>query len=69
MAQAVSRRPVTAEAWVRSHVNPCVICGGKSGIGTGCSPSSPVAPVSTMPPVLGYVVVAAGAHTHAQSLL
>jgi hypothetical protein len=40
MAQVVSRRPVTAEAWVRARVNPCEICGGKSGIGTGFSPSS-----------------------------
>jgi hypothetical protein len=35
MAQAVSRRPLTAEAWVRARVNPCEICGGKSGTGTG----------------------------------
>jgi hypothetical protein len=35
MAQAVSRRPVTAEAWVGSRVGPCGICGGQSGTGTG----------------------------------
>jgi hypothetical protein len=35
MAQAVSRRPLTAEAWVRSRVGPCGICGGQSGIETG----------------------------------
>jgi hypothetical protein len=29
MAQAVSRRPPTAEARVRSRVSPCGICGGK----------------------------------------
>jgi hypothetical protein len=40
MAQVVSRRPLTAEAWVRTQVNPCVICGGQSGTGTGFSPSS-----------------------------
>jgi hypothetical protein len=28
MAQAVSRRPLTAEARVRSRVSPCRICGG-----------------------------------------
>jgi hypothetical protein len=33
MAQAVSRRAVTAEAWVRARVNPCGICGGQSGTG------------------------------------
>jgi hypothetical protein len=35
MAQAVSRRPLTAEARVRSRVSPC---GGQSGAGTGFSP-------------------------------
>jgi hypothetical protein len=38
MAQVVSRRPVTAEARVRARVNPCGICGGQSGTGTGFSP-------------------------------
>jgi hypothetical protein len=28
MAQAVSRRPLTADARVRARVNPCGICGG-----------------------------------------
>jgi hypothetical protein len=40
MAQDVSRRHLTAEARVRVRVNPCDICGGQSGIGTGFSPSS-----------------------------
>jgi hypothetical protein len=44
MAQVVSRRPVPAEAWVRARVNPCGICGGQSGAGTGFSPSSSVSP-------------------------
>jgi hypothetical protein len=35
MAQVVSRRPLTAEARVRARVNPCGICGGKGGTGTG----------------------------------
>jgi hypothetical protein len=39
MAQAVSRRPLIAEARVRSRVSPCEICGGQSGTGTCFSPS------------------------------
>jgi hypothetical protein len=31
MAQAISRRPLTAEARVRARVKPCGVCGGKSG--------------------------------------
>jgi hypothetical protein len=39
MAQVVSRRPLTAEAWVRAQVDPCEICGGQIGTGAGFSPS------------------------------
>jgi hypothetical protein len=47
MAQAVSRRPLTAEARVQSWVSPCGICGGRNGTGTGFSPPSTlVSPVS-----------------------
>ena len=38
MAQAVRRRPLTAEAQVRSQVSPCDIGGGRSGTRTGFSP-------------------------------
>ena len=44
MAQAVSRRPLTAETRVRSRVGLCGICGGQSGTGTGFSPSTSVFP-------------------------
>jgi hypothetical protein len=40
MGQAVSRRPLTAEARVRALVSPCGVCGGKSDTGTGFSLSS-----------------------------
>jgi hypothetical protein len=44
MAQAVSRRPLTADAQIQSRVSPCGICGGQSGTGTGFSPSTSVFP-------------------------
>jgi hypothetical protein len=53
MAQVVSRRPLTAEARVRSWVSSCGICGGKNGTGTGFCPSTSVFfPVNFIPPVL-----------------
>jgi hypothetical protein len=38
MAQAISRRPLTAEARVRYWVRPGGICCGQIGTGTGFSP-------------------------------
>ena len=54
MAQAVSRRPLTAEARVRFRVSLFGICGGQSGNGTGFSQSTSVFPVNFIPPVLHY---------------
>jgi hypothetical protein len=54
MAQAVSRRPLTAEARVRSRVSQCGVCGGQSGTGTGFSPSCRFSPVNFIPLVLHY---------------
>jgi hypothetical protein len=34
-----SRRSLTKEVRVRSHICPCGICGGQSDTGTGNSPS------------------------------
>jgi hypothetical protein len=44
IAQAVSRRPLTAESRIRARVSPCGICGGQCGSRTGLSPSSTVLP-------------------------
>jgi hypothetical protein len=52
MAQAVSRRPLTAEARVRYRVSPCGICGGRSGTGTCFFPRvRRFSSVSFIPPV------------------
>jgi hypothetical protein len=44
MAQVVSRRRLTAEARVRSPIDPCGICGRQIGTGTGFSQSISVFP-------------------------
>jgi hypothetical protein len=54
MAQAVSRRPPTAEARVRSRVSPCGICGGQSGNGTVFPGIPRFSPVKFIPPILHY---------------
>jgi hypothetical protein len=55
MAQAVSLRPITAEAWVRFRVGPCEICGEQSGTGTGFSLVLRLSHVDFIPPVLHYL--------------
>jgi hypothetical protein len=60
MAQAVSRRPLTAEARVRSRVIPCGICGGQICTGTGFSPSTSIFLISfysTGVPLLGEIKI------------
>jgi hypothetical protein len=52
MAQAVSHRPFTAEARVRSRLSPCEVCGGQSGTGTDFSPICRFSPVNFIPLVL-----------------
>jgi hypothetical protein len=54
MAQAVSRRPPTAEAQVRFRVTPCGICGGKIALGQVFLQVLRVSPVNFFPPVLHY---------------
>jgi hypothetical protein len=63
MAQAVSRRPLTAEARVR----PCGVCGGQSGTGTGFFPELSVFPCqfhSTGAPLLVKLGKKETAHLH-----
>jgi len=44
LAQAVSRRFLTAEARGRLHVTPCEICSGHTGTGAGAPSSNSVFP-------------------------
>jgi hypothetical protein len=50
MAQAVSCRPLTAESTVRALVNPCGICDGQSGTGTGFLRVLRFSPANIIPP-------------------
>jgi hypothetical protein len=56
MAQAVSRRALTAEA----RVNSCGIYGGQSGTGTGFSPSSSVFPCQYHSTVVIHTHISSG---------
>jgi hypothetical protein len=60
MAQVVSRQPFTAEARVRSRVNPCRISGGQSGTGAGFSPSSSVFPCQHIIPPSAPKLISSG---------
>jgi hypothetical protein len=52
MAQAVSCRPLTAEAGVRALVSQCGICGVQSGSGMGLLRALRFSPVIVIPPWL-----------------
>jgi hypothetical protein len=67
MAQAVSRRPPTAEARVHVRVNPCGICVEQSGTGTGFSSSSSVFLVSIIPPGLHIYISFGGSSSETVS--
>jgi hypothetical protein len=42
VTRAVSPRPLTTEAWVRSQISPSGICGGQIGTRAGFPPRAPV---------------------------
>jgi hypothetical protein len=56
MAQAVSRRSLTAEYRVRARVGPCKTCGGRSGAGIGDLRVIRYSPVSVIPPWLSVLM-------------
>jgi hypothetical protein len=56
MAQAVSRRPLTAEVRVRARVVSCGICGGRSGTARDFSKSSSVFHAGIIPPLLFIIL-------------
>jgi hypothetical protein len=55
MAQAGSRRPLTAEDWVRARISG--ICDGESGTGTCLSPRSLVVPCQYYSTVALHVLI------------
>jgi hypothetical protein len=69
MAQAVSRRPLTAEARVRSRASPCGICGGQSGTGQVFPRVLRFSPVNFIPPVLNYTIFITGLRGPSQKKL
>jgi hypothetical protein len=56
MAQTVSHRPLTAEAYVRARVSPRGIWSGQSGTGKHFALSSSVFPVFIIPPWLSILM-------------
>jgi hypothetical protein len=56
MTQAISRRPLTEEARVRSQVSPSGICGGRLDTGAGFSSSSVNVSIHRSSPYLGLYV-------------
>jgi hypothetical protein len=68
MAQAVSLRPFIAESSVCALVNPCGICGGQSGTGTGLSPSSSVFSCQyIIPPLFSILIYHLGDEQYVRS--
>jgi hypothetical protein len=55
MTQVVSRRPLTAEARVRSRFSPCGIAVDKVTLGQVSPRVLRVSPVNFIPPVLHYL--------------
>ena len=66
LAQAVGRRPVTANAQVRSQGSTCEIWGGKRGVGTDFSPAISV--LTIIPPVHHTSSVRLPSRTNVRSL-
>jgi hypothetical protein len=60
MTQAVSHRPLNAEARVRARVNRCGICGGQSGTETGFLRVLRFSPVNIIPPSLFKLISSSG---------
>jgi hypothetical protein len=67
MSQVVSRRPVTAEARLRSQASLYGICCGRSGTGTGFPPSTPAFVCQCLKKALTYSFIHQSptlCHTH-----